>query len=901
MPRTITNPITREWLALIFLLALPFLIHAPGLLGFLSEDPIYSFLKFGPLPEDPVLPGFPGWLDPNSGATTQALGASAARQWLSGHVPWWDSYSGIGMPMAAEMQSSALFFPFVLLLSLPNGLVLLKIAMQCLAGFAMYGLAREMRLSFGARIVVSTLMECSGTFAWFSHGPIMPVPFLPMLVWGIMRCGGNRDAGRRWGWLLVALGIGGSIIAGFPETAFLDGLLALVIAIWRIGISRHGLPTALHIIGGGLLGVLLSAPAWVPFILLIRNAYLGQNSDIGTAHADVANAAMLLFPYLLGPPQFAFFVQANEAARALWWHTSAYCDFTLILAALVGLAGAVFSSRRTGSVAWRGLRVVLGLYLLMTGMKVFGIQPGQYLMDMIPGIRQTMTHIYIGPSWWFALSLLAGLAFDDTRTAAKAAVRHACVLTFVPLAVTSVLVVSGARSAIAELWTHGHHYHALVAWSFMWAVTTATLLLWGFWKSGKSGRVLVGMTLSVNSVVLFSVPLLCGVKPVRSDESALSALRHLTRLQRVLSLNALAPNYGAYYGIASINYTYLPVPRNFANEIAAHAISDGDPTQYIPAGLSRSMSDTPEYWQNIQTIPQLGSGQTLEWLRKQSVGFIVARNGTDVWRDRAASSIGPGSAVPVPLGTGTVRGQITLPAPGKDGKETTATIRKIGVSLGTYQGASRGRIEMSLCASDDCVTATGELDRANDNRLTWLDLSHPLTVSQTGERTLDVTIRGSQTDRPAALWMWPARQRQAEHIPFFAVDYNFNQPGLETIYSDPYVFIQTIPGAAPYFSAPGCIVKPTDRNALSADCPVGTTLVRHELYAEHWRATLNGASVPVGMTEDGLHQTVTLPPGKSAITFDYRPPGYRLLCTLFGLGLAGCAGWLMMERRRQRL
>ena len=107
------------------LILLPILVHWPALTGWLSADPIYLTAGLGPLwLSNGVIQGLPGWIDGNAGATLEALGRLTAHDWWTGKVPWWNPYSGIGMPLAGEMQPAAFFLPFVLLLGLPNGVLL---------------------------------------------------------------------------------------------------------------------------------------------------------------------------------------------------------------------------------------------------------------------------------------------------------------------------------------------------------------------------------------------------------------------------------------------------------------------------------------------------------------------------------------------------------------------------------------------------------------------------------------------------------------------------------------------------------------------------------------------------------------------------------------------------------
>src|SRR5580658_8190381 len=80
------------------------------------------------------LPGLP-YIDGNAGFTMQALGHLAALDWLHGHLPWWNPFEGVGAPLAGEMQSGA-FFPLTLLLALHEGVLLVQLAVEVVAGWS---------------------------------------------------------------------------------------------------------------------------------------------------------------------------------------------------------------------------------------------------------------------------------------------------------------------------------------------------------------------------------------------------------------------------------------------------------------------------------------------------------------------------------------------------------------------------------------------------------------------------------------------------------------------------------------------------------------------------------------------------------------------------------------------
>ena len=170
----------------LFLAMLPVFVHLPALSGWFRIDPIYvvSGVTPGTWTTNGLVPGFP-WIDGNAGVTTQALGGLVAHDWLNLRLPWWNHYSGAGLPLAAEGQNPAFFLPFVLLLAMPHGLLLLRMTLMAMAGLFTYALLRRLRLNIVPALCGATLFELNGTFAWLAHGPIMPVAFLPLVLLGL--------------------------------------------------------------------------------------------------------------------------------------------------------------------------------------------------------------------------------------------------------------------------------------------------------------------------------------------------------------------------------------------------------------------------------------------------------------------------------------------------------------------------------------------------------------------------------------------------------------------------------------------------------------------------------------------------------------------------------------------
>jgi hypothetical protein len=266
------------WLAL---LLLPVAVHWLALSGWISENPIYLTSGLGDRTWTPngLLPGWP-WIDGNAGVTTQALSWLVADDWLHGRMPWWNPYSGVGLPLAAEMQPAAFFLPFVLLLHLFDGVTLLRIAMQSIAALATFTLLRQLGIGARAAFVGAALFALNGSFCWFASLSIMPIAFLPLLLLGIERARGKTAAGESGGWAWVTVGIAYSLLAGFPEVAFLDGLLALAWFLFRLATIPAGRARfAVKVCWGGGLGLLVAAPAVLPFVVSLPDSFIGHHVD----------------------------------------------------------------------------------------------------------------------------------------------------------------------------------------------------------------------------------------------------------------------------------------------------------------------------------------------------------------------------------------------------------------------------------------------------------------------------------------------------------------------------------------------------------------------------------------------------------------------------------------------
>ena len=848
----------RPWPYLLVLTLWPLVLHWPALSGWLSEDPRYvvSGLTAHSWTGNGLLPGTV-FADGNAGVTLQALGGLSARDWFAGRLPWWNPYSGLGMPLAGEGQTASFFLPFVLLLQLPGGLVWLRIVMQVLAGLATAALLGELGVGGGVAVVGGLLFEMNGSFAWFGHAPMLPIAFLPLLLFGIERARWGRR-GVAW----IGLAVGMSLLAGFPETALLDGLLGAawsVLRLWQGGGSRGRLLGRL--VGGVALGVVLAAPALAAFLLTLPHSYLGQHDGLAHPHLMAASYAMLLLPSLYGPPLYGF---GTPAGVAIWYSVGGYAGLALVLA---GMLGVLADGPETG------LRRLLAGWLLVTLGCAAGLPVLSGVSERLPLVGRTLLSLYVAPSWSMTLVLLAAFALERRRWPRRR-LAWCGLLAFGML--VAALVAAWPQMAVLAAVRSG--YAMLAAASICGGVGLAG----GVWLALGAGRKrwAAGLLLA-EATLLFSVPLAAGVRNAgrgaeRMDAGALGFLRSHLGLQRFVSLGGIVPNYGALSGLASVNYNALPAPANWVGFVRSHLDPASDQVS-LYGGIDASRPDGGASAAAFRS--RLGEYAAL------GVRYLVVPAGAELFGAAAAGYDEAGEAVAHPLLPGGAVG-------GTIAAERLAGMRlgSVEVEVGTYGGAASGVLEVRVCAAAGCADGAAGIGSALDNALLAVTLASPLAVGRGEAVRWQVTHRGGSG--PVALWLRRAGDGVLE--PRLRLRAVTDPGGPRRVQRGDVLDIWALPGAAPYWQA-ACRLEQQERDSVTARCDAPSRLTRLALAYPGWRASVDGAAVPVATVSEVL-QRIDLPAGVSHVRFVYRPPGGRLALAASGLAML-LLGWLGAGQR----
>lgn len=842
--------------------------YLPAALFSLSTNPLVfnSGLTVGGRPG--FIPGLPT-IDPNAGTTTQALGKLSAEDWIHGRIPWWNPYSGIGLPLAAEMQCSSLFLPFILLLLFSKGVLYLRIAMQILAGIATFALLRQMRFVTSATLFGSILYAFNGTFSWFQHASILPLPFLPLLLLGIERSFDRAKGHRAGGWTLISLALAGSLYAGFPETAYLNGLLAVPWVLVRL----RGLASSerLRFLGknilGCVLGLLLSVPALLPFFEYLKHSVV-VHGDLRNAALPISSFLQLLLPYSMGPLEGFLAADPNNELIADWGNIGGYFGVAALFLSILAL----WSGRRE-----RVLRIVLGIWTVLTVSRTIGLPGVGSIFHLIPGMDLVAIYRYGTPSCEMAVAILIAFTVEDWQ-AGRLKEKTKILLA---LAASAGVVGLGfwlSAPLLHRLWLGDVRSHAWLIYSAAGAVIVlpASFMVCSR-PATRPATLALGVIVIGESLVLFTLPSLAGLRHAALDLGPVQFLQQHLGLQRYYSLGRIHQNYGAYYKVASLNYEMLPL----ADTWAEHVLTSLDPGA---SGITFSGDFPPP-----QAEREAAVLKHLAAFEDAGVKYIVTTGGNP-FLNKVELPHMPNGNIAINLNE---RDRISgLLPPLSD----AGTVDTVGANIGTNQGKASGTLEVQLCSAATCVVGQEPLLHAIDNATIYIPLAQQMKVAA-GEQ-LRFTLTHKNGSFPVAVWVYPpvagglSSKLSDGHTlpmqPVFTVVYSGTETLPATVYQSSTTRIFELPKPAPYFDVVNgtCTVTPQSRDSVRLNCRTPAKLIRRELSYPGWSASINGGPEKQVQAHT-VFQALDVPAGDSQITFRYAPTGIGWGYAAFVIGVLG--------------
>jgi hypothetical protein len=571
--------------------------NAAYVIGVVDADPLATRSGLAASTVAGSLPGERA-ADPNDGFTAQALGRRAALDALHLKAPWWNPYEGTGAPLAGEMQSAALFPP-TLLLALSDGQLYEHMLLELLAGICTYLLLRRLALARVASAAGGIAFALNGTFAWLAHAPVNPLAFLPMLLLGIEIAYASAVDGRPGGFSLVALSGALSVYAAFPEVAYANALLAVCWFAWRCAcLERARLGAFIRKGAAGVVaGTLLSAPLLALSADYVANASLGGHAHAGEVHLPGAAASQLVLPYAYGPI-FAFSDPKLVVFR-IWGSVGGFLSVSLVLLALVGLAAG----------RHRGLRIALAACIALVLARMFGEPPGLgALLGLLPGMSRIALYRYGYAPVELAVIVLAALGLDRLGGSRLSLRRIAA-------AGAGALAVVAVAAGVALPYARYGQIRYLGA-SAVWGV--AVVLAVAYVMALRRADLRVGLAstvVAVEALLLFAVPEASAPRRATVDTAPVEYLQRHLGSGRFFTLGPLQPNYGTYFGLASLNVNDLPIPSSFGDYVTTSLDQAVDPSVFVGTlggGRARSApSPEAELLRNLHAYREAGVAYVL--------------------------------------------------------------------------------------------------------------------------------------------------------------------------------------------------------------------------------------------------------------------------------------------------
>ena len=903
----------------------------------------------GPLPA-----GLP-FLDPNVGFTSEALGRLAARDWLHGIVPWWNPYTGIGMPLAGELQPGAFFLPFSLLLLLSQGILWQQISMQIIAGLATYALLRQLGLTRLAAWMGGALFALNGTTAW-APGPAAvycTLPFLPLLLFGIERAREQQHGPASIP--IIGLATSGTILAGFPEPAYISALPVLAWGLYRMTSAQERWKMAWRAAAGVVLGLLVAAPLLLAFVDYMRQSDSWGVHNLGEKSLPAAAFSAAFMPYVYGLPGT---ILHSIPLSQIWANIGGYTGVLIALLAIVGL---------TSKSAHRGLKVLLLAWILVAFAKTFGVRPVMALMNPIPLMRQTAFFRYAPPSWELALIILASFGLDDF-------------LIHTPRKQKPFMIVLGLLAiSVALAWPQRAFWERprafvpiaflLLGLSITWAFgeLLVAALLWKL-PHAERRRGALACLLVFDAAVMFMAPQASSTPSNRIDMPAIQFLRDHQDLSRIYTLGPLQPNYGAYFELASINHNVEPVPKLWADYIESNllpgyskldsgetfwsgAMPEGEgekklshylssyrdigvryvitkagrspvPTTFLPTAQTGNRLDPASRVSKsrlnalsvaLQRCHSIVDDQTkpaVERLVVKTVLKIANSMGADAMLgvrkngESSESSSAESIALPIDESAGM---SVLAPPPLSDNPSITS----VGILIDNHGVPADGELTVEICGATECRSGRKLLAGFNDNTVFQIPLDSPLAAAASAP--LRLTFAYKNGSRPILLRTVSVDSSMAQqvqgpngvppgHTLQLAFEYGAELSGLRKVYTDSLLDIWELPNPAPYFQVTQggpCTLSTMNRENVTAECIAPATLVRRELFMPGWRMAANDkAATPV--QQEGIFQSDALTAGHNQVRYYFTPPNIEFGWAAAAVGIAGLIWQFILIRRSKR-
>jgi len=333
----------------------------------------------------------------SSGGISEPLVLLTSRFWREGAFPLWNPHLGLGMPLAANMQS-AVYYPLNLgLWLLPKAWVfdatyLLRLF---LAGLFTYLFCRSVGLGRPGSLAAGIAYMLNGYFARHINMFHLNVEtLLPLYLYSFERLVKRPSRGNI---VVASIAVLLAILGGAPESAFLALLVAGCYFVLRVVVSATG--RRLKVLGAFALasglGVVAGGVLVVPFLEYLRESVNFHPPGTGGNAMPAKLILELAIPRLYGRLN-DLLIHENQ------FFLPAYIGVVPLLLAGLGCLGR---------------RIPRHIICFFAGVAVLGASktvgvPGISLIGKLPGFDQMTFYKYGMNVITFSVALLCGVGFD---------------------------------------------------------------------------------------------------------------------------------------------------------------------------------------------------------------------------------------------------------------------------------------------------------------------------------------------------------------------------------------------------------------------------------------------------------------------------------------------------------
>lgn len=840
-----------------------------------------------------LIGGMPS-IDPNIAQTTLTLGYRAVQELLSGNLPLWNHYEGLGQPLLGEMVSASLF-PFTWLLALPNGQILMQLSLQLLGGLGTYLFLRKFGLNRKSAVLGGILFEFNGVFSWLQNACFNPIAFLPWMLYSVEGIYKSIKLNKLEGYKYISIGalMGAlSIYSGFPEIVYLYGIFIFYWVVFRLcnlkfaEIKSYTFQLALLI----LMGLALAAPMLVSFLDFLQVAYAGAHEGDGYSKIYNIRVGMFqyFFPYAFGP----IFGGPNETSYSIWGSIGGYIGFLPAYFAIASLFGG--ENKKT--------KILLIIWIVLAIGVSHGLPYFTYLFFQIPLAKLAAVSRYINITWIFAIIFLCSIFVHECDNKTKDDLRKQ-----LTGALTIVLILSLTYFAFVRHTDIFNLFNSqLVIFWFLYSILFVLLLilLIGWVIRIESKKMLTGSLILLcifESIFLYSIPILAYPQKGNVDLELIKFLKKDIEFQRIVNIpgegQVISPNFGSFYGISQLNYDDPLSPKIVSNYV--HNVLDpfSHPSLFLPdfpAGID-IQKRRQEFFNRIEAYGKAGV--------KYIVGSVNNLN--------RAAPLKFNSSLPL-TGFNIAAGEtISFSYNLKNSDLEFQEGRKI-VSMsflqGNYNNTANGVVSIELCSGKKCSFGTADISRSVDNQKFEIKLNTPLEIENS---QIEITLKRIDGNNSFALWLGTVDKeeyafkilRHSANLPIYLIpEVEF---GIESAFPVPVAYrgsravVFEIKNYRKYFSAEGCILTSFSRNHVETNCSSPSQLIRLETFMPGWRAVINGKATSVNLVGD-VFQEVVLPAGKSQVEFQFVPKYFYLGLLVFAFAIFSLIGGFYWANSRMR-